>query len=156
MKKKYFRITPLLSEETFIDHHIVSKNDPDRSWTATQIIGSQLGFRNFDNPIEQHEIDDNLIYSDPQLSGYQFYDEFDYIAGFEYRFNECFSEEEIESLIEAYEGATNHGIGAAWLETGDHEWELDGDEELYFECSVKIDLIDEDGEVIEENIQAIE
>ena len=76
--------------------------------------------------------------------------------GFEYWFNKCFNEEEIESLIEAYEGATNYNMGAAWLETSDHEWELVGDEKLYFECSIKIDLIDEDGEVIEENIQPIE
>lgn len=152
MLAKYFLLTPLEQDKTFILHNIVSK-DGLRRWSATQIIGSQLGYRHSENPVTQAEINDLLIYSDPQLSGYQFEDEFDYISGYDYFFDESFGDEEKDSLIEAYEGGTGEGIGAAWLDRGDHEWMLDGDEILYFECPIKIDLIDEDGNVLQEDIQ---
>lgn len=152
---QYFKITPLEQDATFIEHNIISSNDLKRRWVATQIIGSQVGFRNFDNPVEQHEIDDLEIYSDPDLSGYKFDDEFDYVAGYKYRFDDGFSEEEQEALIDAYEGGTEDGVGASWVEMGDHEWQLDGAELLYFECPIKIDLIDENGDVIEEDVAPI-
>ncbi len=152
MTVKYFRITPLEQDKTFILHNVVSK-DGSRRWTASQIIGSQLGYRHFENPVTQAQVDDLLIYSDPKLSGYQFDDEFDYISDYDYSFDESFSDEEQASLSEAYEGGTGEGIGAAWLDMGDHEWTLDGDEILYFKCPVKIDLIDKDGNLREEDVQ---
>ena len=69
MTTKYFRITPLERDKTYIVHNIVSKEGEERRWAATQIVGSQVGFRHFHNPIEQHEIDDLLIYSDPAYQG---------------------------------------------------------------------------------------
>lgn len=155
MNTKYFRITPLEEGKTFITHNIISKSGADRRWMVTQKIGSQLGFRHFDNPIEQHEIDDQLIYSDPKLSGYQFDDEFDFIDSYQYWFDESFSDQEKELLIEQYEGGSDGSIGTAWLSHGKHDWKLDGDEELRFECSVKIDLVDGSGKVLGEDIQPL-
>ena len=156
MTTKYFRITPLVQGRTYVVHNIVSRDGDKRIWTATQIIGSQLGYRHFENPIEQHEVDDELIYSDPKLSGYQFDDEFDYICGYEYWFDDSFNDEEQALLITLYEGGSGDGIGAAWLETCDHNWKLEDNEELRFECPIKIDLIDENGDLLEEDIQPIQ
>ena len=152
---KYFKITPLERGRTFVIHNISSDKKNGRKWVATQIIGSQVGFRNFDNPIKQQEVDEGLIYSDPEISGYQFDDEFDYIKSYDYWFDDSFSEEEQELLIEQYEGGTDDGIGAAWLYAGEHSWQLVGPEELCFRCAVQIDLIDKDGNILEENIQPI-
>ena len=92
--------------------------------------------------LKKNEIDDFYIYTDPKLSGYQFEDNFDYIHDYEYWFDDNFDEEEKDFLIDQYEGGSEYGIAMAWLETGDHNWKLDGDEELRFECLIKIDLID--------------
>jgi len=155
MTTKYFRITPLERDKTYIVHNIVSKEGEERRWAATQIVGSQVGFRHFHNPIEQHEIDDLLIYSDPRLSGYQFDDGFDCIKGYDYSFDDSFSDEEQDLLIDLYEGGSGNGIGEAWLQMSNHNWRLEEDEVLLFECPVKIDLINQEGEVLEEDVQPI-
>ena len=155
MNTRYFQITPLVRDATFLEHNIVSKEDSSRRWVATQIIRSQLGFRNYDNPIEQHEIDDLEIHSDSGLSGHMFDDEFDSISGYKYWFDDSFSQEEQEFLIEAYEGATKAGVGGAWVAMGKHGWVLECDEILYFQCPIKIDLIDQDGKVIEEDVDPV-
>ena len=152
MTKKYFRITPLEKGKTYITHNIISSSGRERRWVATQVIGSQLGYRYFENPIEQHEVDDDLIYSDPKLSGYQFDDGFDFISTYEYWFDDSFGDEEKALLINQYEGGSDAGMGAAWLEI-DQSWKLEGEEELRFECSILIDLIDQNGDLLEKDIK---
>ena len=155
MSEKYFKITPLEQNKTYIVHNIVSKKGEKRRWIATQIIGSQTGYRHFENPIHQREVNDRFIPTDPKISGYVLDEDFDYVHHYEYWFDGTFSEKEQEKLIGLYEGESDFGIGAAWLDVGSHNWKLDGEEALHFECDVKIDLIDDSGEVINENIKPI-
>ena len=155
MEAKYYKITPLEDRKTYIIHNIVSIKKPERRWSATQVIGSQVGFWVFENPIKKHEIDNLYILSDHELSGYKFDDEFDYISHYEYGFDASFNDDEKELLENYYEGGSNGDIGAAWLENGTHNWRLDGHEILLFKCPIRIDLIDQDEKILKKNVKPI-
>ena len=157
MSDNYFCLTPLESDETYVTHVIRSSVNPAREWRAIQRVGMQYGYRQFDNPVMQHEIDDLEILSDPDLSGYQFDDGFDYIQSYDYQFCDAISEDEQASLIDAYENGdeSDSGVCAAWVEMGDHEWRL-VEEIICFCCPIKIDLIDSDANVIEEDVSPVQ
>ena len=73
--------------------------------------------------------------------------EFDDSINIEIEFSDDISKEEQESIRKAYyEG------GAGWLFDGDHNWQEE-DTEVHIIAPYQIDLCDEDGTVIEENIK---
>jgi hypothetical protein len=73
--------------------------------------------------------------------------EFDDSCSIEFEFSDDIDEAERESIREAYyEG------GAGWLFDGEHEW-LEEDTAVHIISPYQVDLCDEDGTVIEENIK---
>lgn len=63
-----------------------------------------------------------------------------------FEFSDDLSEEEQEAIKAAY-----HEGGAGWLHEGDHEWQFE-DEAIVIAAPYQVDLCEEDGTVIEENI----
>jgi len=73
--------------------------------------------------------------------------EFDDSCSIEFEFSDDISEEEQEEIRQAYyEG------GAAWLFDGEHSWQEE-DTAVHIISPYQIDLCDDDGTVIEENIK---
>ena len=73
--------------------------------------------------------------------------EFDDSCSIEFEFSDDISEEEQEAIRQAYyEG------GAAWLFDGEHSWQEE-DTAVHIISPYQIDLCDDDGTVIEENIK---
>ncbi len=73
--------------------------------------------------------------------------EFDDSCSCFFEFSEDITEEEQEAIRQAY-----YDGGAAWLFDGDHEWQEE-DTEVQIIAPYQVDLCDEDGTVIEENIK---
>lgn len=73
--------------------------------------------------------------------------EFDDSISTEFEFSDDIDEEEQEDIKEAYyEG------GASWLYDAEHDW-LEEDSAVHIIAPYQVDLCDEDGNVIEENIK---
>jgi hypothetical protein len=72
--------------------------------------------------------------------------EFDDSCSIEFEFSDDITEEEQEAIREAY-----YDGGAAWLFDGEHEWQEE-DTAVHIIAPYQIDLCDDDGTVIEENI----
>ena len=69
----------------------------------------------------------------------------DQVACF-FEFSDDISEEEQQAIKDAY-----HEGGAGWLYDGEHDWQFE-DDAIVIAAPYKIDLCEDDGTVIEENI----
>ena len=73
--------------------------------------------------------------------------EFDDSTSIEFEFSEDISEEEQEDIKQSY-----YDGGAGWLYDGEHDW-LEEDSVVLVYAPYQVDLCEEDGTVIEENIK---
>jgi len=62
-------------------------------------------------------------------------------------FSDDISDEDKEAIESAY-----HEGGAGWLFDGEHDWQVE-DDYLIIDAPYQVDLCEEDGTVIEENIK---
>lgn len=144
---KVYRITPLEKKNVEILYDIFEeRNDGSiRGWKIEELYRWGIGFRSEDNPVNEWEIKSNSIQCELDV-GYG--SELEDVINVSFEFDENFTEEEKEILIELwYDG------GAGWLYDGDHPWQVDH-ESLTIYGPVKIDLIDDITlEIFEENIK---
>ena len=64
-----------------------------------------------------------------------------------FEFSDDISDEDKEAIESAY-----HEGGAGWLFDGEHDWQVE-DDYLIIDAPYQVDLCEEDGTVIEENIK---
>jgi hypothetical protein len=143
---KVYRITPL-EKKSIVYHVEMYRNNPDGS----------VGWFNIDETYRwgqgfiEEDLDCNLPWQDDPVA-YARVDagwgcEFDDSINIEIEFSDDISEDEQEAIRQAYyEG------GAAWLFDGEHEWQEE-DTAVHIIAPYQIDLCNDDGTVIEENIK---
>ena len=147
-----YRITPLekKSVEYFVD---VFERMPDgsiRGFDVTEYWRWGQGWREEDDPVWKSEL--KQTYCNPQ-TGWGC--ELDDLCGVYVNFGEGFTEEEKEEItaILQWEQTDEDGrCGTAWLYDGDHNWEIE-DDHVSIIGPFKIDLCNEDGEVIQEDVE---
>lgn len=146
-----YRIKPLekKSVEYFVD---VFEQLPDgsiRGFDVTEYWRWGYGWREEDDPVWTFEKD--RVRCSPQVG---WGCDLDDLCGVYVNFSDGFTEEEkaeIESLLR-WESEDDDGrCGTAWLYDGDHNWEIE-DDTVYIIGPYQIDLCDENGDVIEENV----
>lgn len=148
-----YRITPLEKKnvEYFVD---VFEHLPDgtiRGFDVTEVWRWGLGYRPEDEAVWQYEVGDNGIHCRPE-TGWGC--ELDDLCGVYVNFSDGFTDEErarIESLCRGEEQDEEGRWGMGWIYDGDHAWQIE-DDHVRILGPVKIDLLDEHGEIIEENV----
>ena len=154
--EKVYRITPLekKSVEYFVD---VFERLPDgsiRGFDVTEIWRWGYGYREKDNPVWKYEVEGNnaRIHCNPQVG---WGCELDDLVGVYVDFSDGFTDDErtkIEAILRGEQEDDDGRWGTAWLYDGEHNWEIE-DDHVCIIGPAKIDLLDEDGNVIEENVK---
>lgn len=143
---KLFRIKPL--EKKSIEHVLdVYEDMPDgniRGFVIRETYRWGQGFREYDNPVYDSDLNGGL-YCDPGLGDGA---ELDDLCSVDFEFDDQYSAEE-QAEIEAQwdEG------GCGWLFDGEHNFQVEEHAVLIY-GPVSIELLDEDGNVIQEGIEA--
>ena len=143
---KVFVIKPL-HKKSIVYHVEMYRNNPDGS----------VGWFNIDETYRwgqgfiEEDLDCNLPWQDDPVA-YARVDagwgcEFDDSINVEIEFSDDISEDEQEAIRQAY-----YDGGAAWLFDGEHEWQEE-DTAVHIIAPYQIDLCNDDGTVIEENIK---
>jgi len=143
---RVYRITPLEKKSISAVYEMFRENsDGSISWfNVEDHYRWGQGFIAEDMAVNLPYKDNDTVYCDPTAGWGAELD--DGVAQF-FEFSDDISEEEQEEIKEAfYEG------GAGWLYDGDHNWQEE-DSSIVVEAPYRIDLCEEDGTVIEENIQ---
>ena len=150
-----YRIIPLekKSIEYFVD---VFEQLPDgtiRGFDVTETWRWGQGWREEDEPVWRFEVESNNgIHCRPNVG---WACELDDLCAVYVNFSDGFSEEEKEEIeaILRWEREDEDGrSGTAWLYDGDHNWEIE-DDHVRIIGPAKIDLCDEDGTVLQENVK---
>ena len=154
--EKVYRITPLekKSVEYFVD---VFERMPDgtiRGFDVTEIWRWGFGYREEDNPVWQYEVEGGnvRIHCNPQVG---WGCELDDLIGVYVNFSDGFTDDEkayIEAILRGEQEDDDGRWGTPWIYDGDHNWEVE-DDHVAIIGPVKIDLLDEDGNVLEENVK---
>lgn len=143
-----YRIKPL--EKKSIVYHIEmyrSNDDGSTSWFNIQdTYRWGQGFVDEDMDVNLPYKGDNIAYCKTYCSAPLGSDLDDSCACF-FEFSDDISEDEQEEIREAYSEG-----GAGWVFDGDHHWEVEDD---YLEIigPFQIDLFDENGNIIKENVE---
>ena len=143
---KVYRITPL-EKKSIVYHVEMYRKNADGSISWFNLDETYRWGQGF---IEE-ELDCNLPWEGDDVA-YARADvgwgcEFDDSCSCYFEFSDDIDEEEQESIKNAYyEG------GAAWLFDGEHDW-LEEDTAVHIIAPYKVDLCEDDGTVIEENIK---
>ena len=143
---KVYVIKPLY-KKSIVYHVEMYRNNPDGS----------VGWFNIDETYRwgqgfiESDLDCNLPYEGDDVADARadvgWGCEFDDSISIEFEFSDDISEAEQESIRQAYyEG------GAAWLFDGEHSW-CEEDTTVHIIAPYQVDLCDDDGTVIEENIK---
>jgi hypothetical protein len=152
--ERLYRITPLEKKnvEYFVD---VFERLPDgtiRGFDVTEIWRWGLGYRPEDEPVWKFEPGRHGIFCRPDTGwGCELED----LCGVYVNFTDGFTDEEkaeIEAILRWETEDEDGRCGTGWLYDGDHSWELE-DDHLLITGPVRIDLLDENGEVLEENVE---
>lgn len=161
-----YRITPLekKSVEYFVD---VFERLPDgriRGFDVTEVWRWGQGFREIDDPVWKFEAE-GRVNCRPEVG---WGCELDDLCGVHVEFGcwdqdgnvweDGFTEEEkaeIEALCRGEQQDDYGRWGTGWIYDGDHNWEIE-DDHVCILAPVKIDLVDSDGVVIEENVEPYE
>jgi hypothetical protein len=152
--EKLYRIRPLEknSVEYFVDVYERLSDGSIRGFDVTEIWRWGLGYRPEDEPVWKFETGDHGIHCNPKVG---WGCELDNLCAVYINFSDGFTAEE-KSEIEAilrYEKQDGDGrSGTVWIYDGDHNWEIE-DQHVRFTGPVQIDFLDEQGEVIEENVE---
>jgi len=150
---KLFRIQPLekKSIEYFVDVYSKDKDGNIRGWTVTEVYRWGQGFRDFDDPVSEYEIDDGVL-CNPQIG---WGCELDDLCAVHFDFDDSFTDEERADIESRWDGVEDDEgrWGTAWLYDGDHDWLI---EEDYVRIlgPVQIDVVLDEvyNSVVEENI----
>ena len=151
--ERVYRISPIekKSVEYFVD---VFERLPDgsiRGFEVTEYWRWGYGYREEDDLPWKFELQSG-IHCNPQVG---WGCELDDLCGVYVNFSEGFTEEEreeIEALCRGEREDEDGRWGTAWIYDGDHNWEIE-DDHVRIIGPVKIDLLDENGELLEENIE---
>lgn len=147
----FYRIKPLekKSVEYFVD---VFERLPDgsiRGFDVTEYWRWGYGWREEDDPVWTFEKD--RVRCSPTVG---WGCELDDLCGVYVNFSDGFTEEEkeeIEAILRWEQEDDDGRCGTGWLYDGDHNWEIE-DDTVYIIGPYQIDLCDENGDVIEENV----
>lgn len=153
----YYRITPLEKKnvEYFLD---VFERLPDgsiRGFDVTEVWRWGQGFREEDDYVMDYEADISRmhgVHCDPQVGGGC---ELDDLVAVYVNFSDGFTEEEreeIEAMMRGEKEDEEGRWGAAWIFDGDHNWEVE-DNHVRILPPLRIDLVSEDGIVLQDNCQ---
>lgn len=146
-----YRITPQEKKnvEYLIDAYEELEDGAIRGFTVREIWRWGIGYR--DDDITFFEYNNQSISCDPDIG---FGAELDDLISVYFEFSDGFTDEE-KKLIESrwYDSVEDEDgrWGSAWLYDGDHNWQVDYSS-VTITGPVKIDELDEDGNVIEEDI----
>jgi len=151
---KLYRITPLEKKnvEYLIDAYEQLEDGFTRGFTVTELWRWGLGYREEEDPITEYDYHSKTIYCDPDV-GYGA--ELDDLISVNFEWTEGFTEEEKKEIEARWEGTVEDEDGrwgTAWLYDGDHNWAVDHSSVTIY-GPVKIDLLNEDGNVVEEDVQ---
>ena len=148
---KLYRITPLekKSIEYFVDVYETLRDGNVRGFDVTETWRWGQGWREEDNPVMEGE---DTVYCNPQ-EGWGC--ELDDLCSVYVNFSDGFTEEEkadIEAILRGEREDEEGRYGTAWIYDGDHNWQVE-DDHVAIIGPVRVDLCDEDGNVIEENVK---
>jgi hypothetical protein len=150
---KLFRIKPLekKSIEFFIDVYSKDSDGNIRGWSVTEVYRWGQGFRDFDDPVSEHETKHGVM-CNPQIGwGCELED----LCAVHFEFDDSFTDEEKAEIESRWDGVEDDEgrWGTAWLYDGDHNWLI---EEDYVRIlgPVQIDVVLDEvyNSVVEENI----
>lgn len=143
---KVYRITPLEKKSISYVAEMYRENaDGSLSWfNVEDHYRWGQGFIGEDMDCNLPHKDSDSAYCDPNAGWGAELD--DQVAVF-FEFSDDLGEEEREAIREAY-----YDVGHGWLFDGDHDWELEDDSVVVL-APFKVDLCEEDGTIIEENIE---
>jgi len=149
--EKLYRITPLekKSVEYFVDVYERLPDGTIRGFDVTETWRWGQGFREEDNTVMEEE---NPVYCNPQ-DGWGC--ELDDLCAVYVNFSDGFTEEEkaeIEAILRGEQEDEDGRWGTAWIYDGDHNWEVE-DDHVAIIGPYKVDLCDENGDVLEENVK---
>lgn len=148
-----YRIVPLekKSVEYFVDVYEQLPDGSMRGFDVTEYWRWGYGWREEDDPVWTFEKD--RVRCSPQVG---WGCELDDLCGVYVNFSDGFTEDEkakIEALLRWETEDDDGRCGTGWLYDGDHNWEIE-DDTVYILGPYRIDLCDEDGNVIEEGVEA--
>lgn len=151
---KLYRITPKQKKsiEYFIDVYQVQEDGTVRGFDVSFCYRWGQAFRDEDNPPAKWEAERQVIYASANI-GYGC--EFDDLCAVHVNFGDGFTEEEqaqIEALCNGDAQDEDGRWGESWIFDGDHTWEID-DDMVSIIAPFQIDLVTEDGTVIQENCE---
>lgn len=147
-----YRITPLEKKnvEYFIDVYERREDGSIRGFEAHFYYRWGQGFRELDNQPWDFEVKQG-VNCDPQVGwGCELED----LCGVDVRFDENFTKEEMTEIraLCTCESQDEEGrFGEGWIYDGNHNWEIEEDC-VYIYGPLQIDLVSEEGEVIQENV----
>ena len=146
---KFYKITPLekKSVEYFVDVYETMPDGSIRGFDVTETWRWGQGWREEDNPVMEGE---DTVFCNPQ-DGWGC--ELDDLCAVYVNFSDGFTEEEkakIEAILRGEQEDEDGRWGTAWIYDGDHNWQVE-DDHVAIIGPVKVDLCDENGDVIEEN-----
>jgi hypothetical protein len=134
-----YRVYPTYNNGSISVYYNIKSVNNDRGWSVTDTYVSGYGTRSLDNPITQQEINDDNIHFPMNTCVYK--DQFQTF----YKFYGDFTQEETDS------------IGINWGRDGidilGDQWIVDSS---YMRISnpIKICLVDENGDILEDDVQA--
>jgi hypothetical protein len=146
---KLYRITPLekKSVEYFVDVYETMPDGSIRGFDVTETWRWGQGWREEDNPVMEGQ---DTVFCNPQ-EGWGC--ELDDLCAVYVNFSDGFTEEEkaeIEAILRGEQEDEDGRWGTAWIYDGTHNWEVE-DDHVAIIGPIKVDLCDENGDVIEEN-----
>lgn len=150
--ERFYRITPLekKSVEYYIDTYEELEDGTVRGFEAHFCYRWGQGFREEDNPPWDFEVR-NGVNCDPQVGlGCDLEDLYSVIV----EFSDGYTEEEqneIRALCTGEKQDEDGRWGESWIYDGDHNLEIE-DDCIYIYEPLKIDLVSDNGKVIEENV----
>jgi hypothetical protein len=122
-------------------YHNIKSVDNDRGWSVTDTYVVGYGIRSLDNPITQQEINDNNLHFSLDTGVYK--DQFQTF----YKFYGNFDQNEIDS------------IGVMWGTNGinsiNDQWIVDSSF-MRISTPIRICLVDEEGNILEDDVQAVQ
>ena len=163
--ERVYRITPLEKKniEYFVDVFERLPNGRIRGFDVTEIWRWGFGYREEDDPVWSYEVENNNgIHCRPNVGwGCDLDDLIAVYVDFGCwdqdgnTYDDGFTDAEksqIEAMLRGEDQDEDGRWGTAWIYDGDHNWEVE-DDHVRILGPVRIDFLDENGEVIEENVQ---
>lgn len=149
-----YRITPQhkKSIEYYIDVYETREDGSVRGFDVSFCYRWGQGFRDHDNPPNKWEAEQSTFNTDTQ-TGYGC--DLEDLCAVYINFDDSFTEqerEEIEAFCRGDKEDEEGRWGEAWLFDGEHNWQIEEDV-LNIHAPFKIDLVTEDGEIIQENVE---